>query len=172
MIFNILNNKTAWKLIALFSYSPGAGFTREEIKNLLNWNNSTLDRAIEKLFFYKILKKERRVIKFNFNNNNILNLFEEEKQRLNYPSFELFLLLNDFIRYCENETCDIYLFGSHAKKTASVNSDIDIAVYCNKDFILAIEKIYDEYNKKIQIHNIIKNTKLDKEVKKHGVKLI
>lgn len=171
MIFNILNNKSTWKLLALFSYSPGAGFTREEIKKILNWNNLTLDRALEKLFFYKILKKENRFIKFNLE-KNILNIFEEEKERLNYPKLELFLILNDFVRYCENKNCDVYLFGSHAKKTASINSDIDIGVYCDEDYIEVMEKIKDEYNKKIQIHNISKGSKLDKEVKKHGVKLV
>lgn len=171
MIFNILNNKTNWKLLALYSYSPGAGFTREEIKKILKWNNLTLDRALDKLLYYDILRKEKRVIKLNLE-KNILNIFEEEKKRLNYPTLELFLILNDFIRYSETKKSDMYLFGSHAKKTASIHSDIDIAVYCEEDFIEAIERIEDEYGRKVQIHNIIKGSKLDKEVKKHGVKLV
>jgi predicted nucleotidyltransferase len=171
MIFNILNNKSTWKLLALYSYSPGSGFTREDIKKILKWNNTTLDKALEKLFFYDILKKEKRIIKYNFE-SGILDLFEKEKKRLNYPSFELFLILNDFIKFCESHKADMFLFGSHAKKTASINSDIDIAVYSNFDYLEAVEKILDDYNKKIQVHNIINGSKLDKEVKKHGVKLV
>lgn len=173
MLFNILNNKSIWKLLVLFSYSPGAGFTRKEFQNILKWNNLTLDRTLNKLIFYKILIKQKRVFKFNFeNNSHILQIIDYEKKKLNYPSFELFLILHDFIRYCENNIGEMYLFGSYAKKTASVNSDIDIAIYSSADLTYAIEKISDKYSKKIQIHNIIPKSELDKEVKKHGIKLI
>jgi predicted nucleotidyltransferase len=179
MIINILNNKSVWKLLALISYSPGSGYTRQEILRLLKWNNLSLDRTLKKLEFYKIIEKEKRIIKINFSNeesNSLLDIIEKDKKKLNYPSFELFLILNEFLRLIENKNIDfIYLFGSHAKKIASVKSDIDIAIFSDKkiNLIEAKDKILQEFNKEIQLHlfKINEKGKLIDDILKNGVKI-
>ena len=177
---NVLNNKSIWRLLALVSYSPGAGYTRKEIMELLKWNNLSLDRSLKKLEFYKIIKRERRVIKLNFGNKEtgrLLEMIEEDKRKLNHPSFELFLVLTEFLRLIEEDNIDsVYLFGSHAKKTASISSDIDIAVFSDKklNLIEAKERILQSLEKKIQVHYFKtgEKGKLVNEIIKHGVKIL
>jgi len=180
MIVNILNNKSVWKFLALASYSPGAGYTRKEIIKLLNWNNLSLDRTLRKLLFYKIIKKQGRIIKLNFEKHKtevLLNIIEEEKKKLNYPCFEIFLVLVEFLRLIERNDIDsVYLFGSHAKKTASVDSDIDIAVFSGKkvNLIKAKDKILQEFDKGIQLHYFKhgEKNKLVDEILKHGIRIL
>lgn len=179
MITNIINNKSVWKLLALISYSPGAGYTRKEILELLNWNNLTLDRAVKKIEFYNIINRDKRIIRLNFENadtSKLLEIIEYEKKKMNFPSFELFIILKDFLRLIESKNIkNIYLFGSHAKKTASINSDIDVAIFSNKkiNLIEAKQVISDQYGKEIQLHYFKPNekNKIIEEVIKHGIKL-
>jgi predicted nucleotidyltransferase len=96
---------------------------------------------------------------------------------LNFPSFELFEVLVEVVRLIEAKPVDeIYLFGSHAKKTASVASDIDIAVFADKkvNLIEAKDRIQQEFGKELQIHyfKTVEKGKLVDDIKKHGVKLI
>jgi predicted nucleotidyltransferase len=180
MIINILNNKSTWKFLALTSYSPGSGYSRKEILKLLNWNNLSLDRTIKKLQFYKIIKKEKRTIKLNFETKEttaLLEIIEKDKKKLNFPQFDLFIILTEFLRLAEKyEIDEVYLFGSHAKKTASKNSDIDLAVFSEKkiNLIQIKDKIMNEFDKDVQIHYFKKEEKgkLIEEIKKNGVKLI
>ena len=180
MIINILNNKSVWKFLALASYSPGAGYTRKEIIKVLRWNNLSLDRTLQKLLFYKIAIKEGRIIKLNFVSDDtkmLLDIIEHEKKKLNYPSFELFIILIEFLKLVENYKIDeIYLFGSHAKKTASVSSDIDIAVFSDEkiNLISAKDTILQDIGKDIQIHyfKTKEKSKLVDEVLKHGVRML
>jgi len=179
MIFNILNNKSIWKFLALASYSPGAGYYRGEIMELLKWNNVSLDRTLAKLEFYRIIKKEGRKIRLNFENketNILLQIVEDEKRRMNYPSFELFLVLTEFLRFIEGRDIDsVYLFGSHAKKTASAGSDIDIAVFslAKINLVEAKDTVAEELGKEIQLHYFGNSDKgkLVDEIKKHGIKI-
>ncbi|MCX6707265.1 MAG: nucleotidyltransferase domain-containing protein [Candidatus Woesearchaeota archaeon] len=180
MITAILNNKSAWKLLALMSYSPGAGYTRKEILDLLRWNNLSLDRALRKLEFFKIIKKENRSIKFDFGSEDakiLLEIIENDKKRLNHPPFELFLALGEFLRLAEGKRIDkMFLFGSYAKKTASAGSDIDIAVFSQEkvDLIEAQDKMMQEQGKKMQVHYFKagEKGKLVDEILKHGVRLV
>ncbi|MDP2750300.1 MAG: nucleotidyltransferase domain-containing protein [Nanoarchaeota archaeon] len=180
MIVDILNNKSVGKLLILLSYSPGAGYSRGEIMKLMKWNNLSLDRTLKKLEFHKVITKDGRTIKLNFaseETKKLMELIEYDKKKLNFPSFEIFIVLVEFVRLAEgNKIEEIYLFGSHAKKTASVNSDIDIAVFSKEkiNLIEAKDAISEEFGKEIQLHyfKIGEKSKLVDEVKKHGVRLI
>ena len=184
MIANILNNKSVWKFLLLASYSPGSGYTRGELLKLTNWNNLSLDRVLKKLVFYNIIKKEGRIIKLNFEDSKtevIMDLIEQEKRKLNYPSYELFLIMTEFLRLVENKQISaIYLFGSWAKKTASKSSDIDLAIF-SKDKLNLIEvqdKIEQRFDVKLQLHyfkeEIFENRKnpLIQNILKEGVRLV
>lgn len=180
MIINILNNKSTWRLLALMSYSPGSGYYRHELKKLLVWNNVSLDRTIDKLLFYSILIKERRVIKLNFENPEtelLLEIIKQDKKKMNFPTFELLIILTDFLSLIENkrEIEGVYLFGSQAKKTAHLKSDIDIAVFSNTtvNLIEAKDKILQDYDKNIELHYFKKTEKgpLVTEILKTGIKI-
>lgn len=182
MIFNILNNKSVWKLLLLLSYSPGAGYTREELLNLLNWNNLSLDRSLKKLLFYHVITKNKRLIKLNFNNsqtNSLLELVDSEKKRLNQPNFELFVSLINIVAVLEkHKLSKAYLFGSYAKKIASKNSDIDIAVISKEKLsISTIQEKLQLVEEKVQTHFFLENDfkkdiPLVKEILKDGIELL
>lgn len=180
MIIDILNNKSVGKLLILLSYSPGAGYSRGEILDLMKWNNLSLDRTLKKLEFHKVIIKDGRTIKLNFaseETKKLMEIIEYDKKKLNFPSFEIFTVLVEFVRLAEGRKIDeIYLFGSHAKKTASVNSDIDIAVF-SKEKVNLIEvkaAINEEFGREIQLHYFKtgEKGKLVDEARKHGVSLV
>lgn len=183
MISSILNNKTVWYFLILASYSAGSGYTRKEIKELTKLDNLSIDNILKKLLFNKIILKDKRIIKLNFNNSEtqqILEIINQEKKRLNHPAYELFMILTEFIHLIESYDIDmIYLFGSHAKKTASQNSDIDLAVFSSKniDLINTEEKIETKFDKELQIHyfkteQIKSKDKIIANILKDGVKII
>lgn len=71
----------------------------------------------------------------------------------------------------------VILFGSYAKKTANKNSDIDFIIDTRETLIgfrlySLITKIEEVFNKPIDAFEkseIIKNSKIDLEIKKTGV---
>jgi predicted nucleotidyltransferase len=181
MISNILNNKSVWKVLLLFSYGRGVGYTRGKFKELTKLQNKSLDKVIRILDFYDLIIKKKRIIKLNLRNkftDEIMNLIEKEKEKLNYPNYNLYLILNEIIRVLETKKKinEIYLFGSHAKKIASKNSDIDIAVITenlNLDLTTEQEKLEEKLNFKIQFHiHKFSNNLLSEEIKLSGIKLI
>ena len=180
MIINILSNKSVWKFLVLLSYSPGAGYTRKEVLELLKWNNLSLDRTIKKLLFYKVIIKQGRLIKLNFaseETQKLLEIINEDKKKLNFPSFELFVILAEFLRLIEPyDLSEVYLFGSQAKKTATVSSDIDLAIFSEQkvNLIEAKDSIMQGFNKEIQLHYFqpVEKNKITEEIKKHGVNLL
>lgn len=185
MISNILTNKSIWKILILYSYGEGAGYNWSDLKEHTKLHIASLKNALELLILYKILKKNNRIYKLNLENQetqDLMKIINNEKSRLNLPNFELYLRLNSFMDEIQlsknrNKIKEIYLFGSHAKKKASVNSDIDIAIVSddlNLNFSKEIIKLEESFDVEFQVIILDKlsNDKLSDEIKKHGVKLI
>ena len=183
MIPSILNNKTVWYFLILASYSPGSGYSRKEIKDITKLDNASLDKVLRKLIFHKIIKKEKRIIKMNFDNPEtgmILDLLEQIKKKLNHPTYDLLLIITEFLHFIEFAEIDsIYLFGSHAKKTTSPNSDIDIAIFSDEklNLIKEEEKIEEKFGKELQLHyfkteELKHRNKLIENILKDGVKIL
>ena len=71
----------------------------------------------------------------------------------------------------------VILFGSYAKKTANKNSDIDLIIDSKESLMgfklySLITKIEETFNKHIDAFEkseIIKNSKIDKEIKETGI---
>ena len=69
------------------------------------------------------------------------------------------------------------LFGSYAKKTPNKHSDIDILIDSNGKvkglkFFAIIDMIREKFNKDVDViekAEIVKNSKIDKEISKTGV---
>jgi len=181
MISTILTNKSIWKVLILFSYAPGAGYRWSDLKQHTALQIKSLKLALEILEFHKILKKEKMIYQIDFStklSNSILNIIEDEKKRLNYPNYNLFIALNTMMELLQKrkEINKIYLFGSHAKKKASINSDIDIAIITdniNLDFTKELIELEEKHGYKFEFHtHQFGNDLLSKEIKTHGVKIV
>lgn len=143
---------------------------------------NSISNAIENLLFYKIIKKENKVIKLNLENEetqDLMKLVDNERKRLNFLSYEIHIALIVFLSKLEeyNDINEVYLFGSHAKKTASKNSDIDIAIITdnvNMNLTKVQIELEDKYGYKFQFVTLKKlgNDALSLEIKKHGVRLV
>lgn len=173
MITNILNDKVTYKVLLFISYLPGRGYKYNELKSILNMNNSSLYKILHKLEFYNIITKDK-FIKMNFNNtltNQILELIDLDKKRFNNLGFMPTLLLIDFLSNIDkiDNISQVILFGSYAKKTNTINSDIDIAIISKEkiDLFEIAYKLEENYNIKIELHNF-----LDKDFKENSNKLI
>ena len=72
---------------------------------------------------------------------------------------------------------NVILFGSYAKNTATKNSDLDLIIDYNQELMgfklfSLITKIEETFNKNVDAFEkceIIKNSKIDKEIQETGV---
>lgn len=189
MISMSLGRKSNIKILYLFSEIPGKSLTRKEIQKLTKLANNPLNNSLNFLVRSKILIKEKRAYRLNFENkevNQIIELLKTEKKNLRNLSLDIWLILFDLTtKLIEKiEIKNIYLFGSYAKLIAHPKSDIDIAIILKKRRVkvdIIIEKIISEienkFNKKIQIHifeerEFNKKNKLVKEILKDGIKIV
>jgi len=189
MISTSLGRKSNIKILYLFSEVPGKSLTRKEIQKLTKLANNPLNNSLGFLVRSKILIKEKRFYRLNFENkevSQIIELFGKEKKKLRNLSFDVWLILFELIaKLIEKiEIKNIYLFGSYAKLISHSKSDIDIAIILKKRIIkidVIIEriasKIEDKFNKKIQIHifeekEFNKKGKLVRDILRDGIKII
>ena len=185
MISNILTNKSIWRILILYSYGEGAGYNWSDLKEHTKLHIASLKNALDILIMYSILKKNNRIYKLNLENQetqDLMKLINNEKSRLNLPTFDLYLKLNFFMNEIQmsknrNKVKEVYLFGSHAKKKASINSDIDIAIISddlNLSFTKEIFKLEESLGVEFQVIvlNKLGKDNLSEEIKKHGIKLV
>ncbi len=179
----------------IYNESPGAGFTRQDLKRFTMLGNKALSFAIKRLMDFNILKKSKEnkslaVYKLNHGNkylNDILSLLEKERSDLNYIPYEFGIIIRELLRKAIEEINPIkaYLFGSVAKKTYRKDSDIDIALIIDKkdpskDLLIdeISEKLSNKYNRKIQCFIFTKKQFEDKkdalikDILKQGIRLI
>jgi predicted nucleotidyltransferase len=141
MYENFLGNKTAWKILRVLSEAPGRGTTRSEIKEITKAGNFALSESLKSLVTYKILLKKKlgkkEIYWLNTANpvvQEIIKLFEMERTELKnlQPSKVIFLakILDVIVEKISPES--VILFGSHAKGTATEESDFDLCVIVRK----------------------------------------
>lgn len=181
-MISYLFNKDVFKILSLFSISPGSRFKRNEIKEKTKLYNINLDLALNRLINLGLLKKDKNLYQINFENEikkEILDLIIKEYKRIREIPFRVYLLLIDFLEeISKNKEIEAYLFGSYAKLIYKENSDIDIAVINGKVNVKFINKLEKKYGSKIEVHyfkkdEFYKNKKdpLIKEIIKNGIKL-
>ena len=177
-----------FKIITLFSISPGSKHNRKDIQEKIRLYNVPLDKALKRLINSKILKRESNYYSINFEeeySKKFIDICSSEYRLLKEIPLDVYFLLVDMINYFSRmKGREIYLFGSYSKLIYKDNSDVDIAViYSNlinkkpiNGFVLKIEKNYD---KNIEIHyfekkDFYKNKKdpLIKNIIKDGVRLM
>ncbi len=182
MILTLLNDKIVWRIILLISYSKGRGYKFSELKNALELNNSSLYKALTKLEFYKIIKKEKTIYKIDFNNplsEKLFDIVDFDKKKFNNLDQKALEIVFDFLSNIDQNTniINVILFGSYVKKTNTINSDIDIAIISKKsiDLFDISYQIEEKYHKKLELHYFLENefknskSKLIEEIKRDGI---
>jgi len=185
-MISLLFDKDMFKILTVFSLSPGSKFRRKEFKEKTKLNNIPLDNALSKLNKINILKKEKRLYSINFENINIKSILEIISKQYKYLKeipLNVYFLLIDLISEIKLIKAEIYLFGSYSKLIYKENSDIDIALLDNnleKETINKfIKKLEKKYNKNIELHIFNKtefyknkNDPLVKDIIKNGIRLL
>lgn len=185
-MISLIFNKDIFKILAIFSVSPGSRFKRNELKEKTKLNNVPLDNALAKLLKTNLLKKEKTLISINFENQTVkplLEIISKQYKSLKEIPLNIYFLLMDIIDSIALIKAEVYLFGSYSKLIYNENSDVDIALVItsiNEDIINKIvNKLEKKYDKKIELHifdkqKFYKNKKdpLIKDIVKNGVRLI
>ena len=61
MLLNIaLGNKSAWRVLSLYGQTPGAGFTRQNLKEYTKLGNRALSFILKRLVAFSILTKTKK----------------------------------------------------------------------------------------------------------------
>ena len=156
-----------FKILSLFSVSPGSGFKRNFIKDTTTLNNVPLDKALCKLLRSEILKSDKKVYRINFENDNSKKILEivtkQHKEMKDLPLNVYFLLIDLADSLSTIKKIEVYLFGSYSKLIYKEKSDIDIAVlvpenYDINSFNKIIKKLEKNYGKNIELHDFIKDS--------------
>jgi len=178
----------AFKIIALFSLSPGSRLKRKEIQEKTKLNNVPLDKALSRLVSSNIIKKENNLFSINFESNEAEKIMEiavsQFKQMKSLP-FDVYLLLLDVVYEISSmKELGAWLFGSYSKLVYNEKSDIDLAFLTGESFnknsvIKILRKLENKYNKKLESHffpkkEFYKNKKdpLVKEILQNGIKIL
>lgn len=166
-----LGTRSAWKILLLMSESPGKMLTRKEIQEHTKIGNKALVKFLLILEKFDILQTSKtgrkHFYKLNMQNiftKSIVELIKVEQKQLNAVYFSHLFVLREFIYELTNfdfaNIKKVVLFGSVAKHTAQVDSDIDITIISAKkippgeqllhtDLVDRLEK---RFGKEIQIH--------------------
>ena len=187
----ILGYKSSWRILELLFETPRKMVSRMELFKHTLLGNAPLSEGLQRLTASSILIKEKKGKKesysLNMGNENVLllrELWEKERKNLHYLDYDIKIIISEFLRQIDFFGIEnILLFGSHARGTASVNSDIDIAVIFKEKVVGEIEitritkLIKEKFGKEIQMHYFVEKNfpgkdKLAKEIKREGISLL
>lgn len=148
LLESILGKKNNIKIIRTLVLRKDWQYNITELSRDININKGVLSRLIEELEKENIIKVSRKgkIKLFSINKENlfikdiIIPLFDKENNFVNY-------LLKDFINTFK-DTESIILYGSYAKGTAILSSDIDILVISNKNIEKEVEDFKEDFLKK------------------------
>jgi len=191
-----LGTRTSWKILFVICEAPGKGITRREIQQQTRIGNKVLVKFLILLEKFDVIisNKVGRNYTYKLNMSNpfsekIKELIELERKHLNAPDFATTNILREFTYELTNINLPnlkkIILFGSHAKRTHTTKSDIDVAIILsekNASDELIITDVINSLNKRfkqeIQPHYFTekefaqKKTKLVQEILKDGIQLL
>lgn len=181
-------DKDSFKVLSVFSLSPGSRFKRNEIKDMTRLNNVPLDNALTRLLNCGILRVEKRLYQLNFEKDEtkkVMELISRQYKELRELPLNVFLLLSDLVDLLSTvRGVEVFLFGSYAKLVYKEKSDVDVAILMapeqkTPDLNKLTQKLEKIYGKRLQIHDFerdafYKNKKdpLVSEILRNGLKLI
>lgn len=183
-----LFSQDAFKLITVFSLSPGSRFKRKELKELTLLNNVPLDKALLRLVNSGLLVKNK-LYSLNIENEHsetLVRLCSREHTRLKRIPFKVYFMIIDLVFQASLfKGLELYLFGSYSKLVFSEKSDVDVAILTTQAenvkivFSKLALKLSRSYGPELQLHffgkkSFYRNKKdpLVSEIIKNGIKLI
>ena len=177
----------AYKVLSLFSLSPGSRFGRKEIKEKTLLNNRPLDVTLARLVNSGFLIRERRLYSLNFGNDDakrLVDVLGKEYRRMREIPFGIYMIVLDMEHAVSAYPgTEAWLFGSYAKLVYREGSDIDMAVLTRekyrKEIQRAASRIEKSYGKNIELHFLEKNgfysnkkDPLVKDILKNGIRIV
>lgn len=190
LIESLLGYKSTWRILSLLFETPRKPVSRSELFKFTKLGNAPLSRGLKRLARAELLVWQKRGNKdfYYVNESNryiqdLKRLWETEKKSLRNLPFSITLVLNEFLRGLNDSVTGIeqvILFGSQAKGTASIHSDIDLALIFEDDltpeiFITKIvKKLEKQFKLKIQTHYFTSlgfkaKNKLTEEIRRDGI---
>lgn len=159
--------QNAYKILSMFSLSPGSNFNRKEIKKATRLNNVPLDNALSSLASSGILKRKGILYSLDFEfhaTQVILSLISRERLKMKDLPLNVYLVMVDIASFFSAyRNVHAYLFGSYSKLIYTDKSDIDIAViageyFDKKSFQKRLERVEATYGKSVEVHYFDKST--------------
>ncbi len=194
MLEYVFGFKSSWRIFELFSEAPLKSLSKKEIRHHTKLGNQAINECLKRFEQTEICIKHKSGKKESYYLNlqneftkSILKIITNERTSLKGIPFEEVAVLAEFLRKTTEKTNfihSIFLFGSVAKGTAKINSDIDLAIITNKhntkqelSLNLVSDAITKQYGRKIQTHQFTisefekNNSSLLKEIKTDGIML-
>ncbi len=176
----------AFKILTLFSLSPGSRFRRRDIKEKTRLHNVPLDKALMRLLSSDILMREGNYYSVNFENpfsKKIIDILSSQYHRMKDLPLSVYFLLADIVYSLSAvKGLEVYLFGSYSKLIFRDDSDVDIAIVSEeklKKGELNVSRLEKTYGKVIEIHAFEKREfyrnkrdPLIKNILKDGIRLV
>ncbi len=178
----------AYKILSLFSLSPGSRFNRKEMKERTRLNNVPLDKALLRLLSSGVIVRQRNYYSVNFENpcsRTLIEMCSRQYRQLKEIPFDVYLLILDLVeKLSARRGIEAYLFGSYSKLVYTEKSDVDIAVLAadgleKGELAKEVGRLERIYRKKVEIHYFDragfyknKGDPMVRGVLKDGVKLI
>ena len=152
-------DKDCFKILSMFSVSPGSGFRRNQIKEKTLLNNVPLDKALTRLVRANVLRNDRNIHRINFESdysNNVLEIISKQHKEMKELPLNVYFLLIDFadsLSVLKRKKIEVYLFGSYSKLIYREKSDVDIAVLGLEDLD---NKMLLKFSKKLTLQDHLK----------------
>lgn len=192
LIEPILGYKSTWRILGLLFETPRKVVSRKELFEHTKLGNAPLSEGLQRLTAVNLLIKEKKGKKesyyLNLGNEKailLMGLWETERKDLRFLDYDIKTILSEITRQLVDTSGvkDLILFGSYARGTASVRSDIDLAVVFKEKVMNEIEitrmlmAIRERFEKEIQIHYFTEKTfddqdALAKDIKEEGISLL
>lgn len=166
-MIELIFDKDCFKILSLFSVSPGSGFRRTLIKDKTLLNNVPLDKALTRLVRANVLRNDRNVYRINFESEyskKVLEIVEKQHKEMKELPLNVYFLIIDLVdslSVMKRKKIEVYLFGSYSKLVYREKSDVDIAVLGpedmgNKTLLKISNKLEDKYGKHVEVHDFVK----------------
>lgn len=188
----ILGYKSTWRILELLLETPRKAVSRKELFAHTLLGNAPLSEGLKRLTAAALIIKDKKRKKesyfMNLGNETVQllqRLWEKERNDLRYLDYNTKIILSEITRQLANmaDIEDLILFGSHAKGTASVRSDIDLAVIFKErvnmelEMTKIVQSLKEKFDKEIQLHyftkkNFTEKEELATEIKQEGLSLL
>ncbi len=177
-----------FKILTLFSLSPGSSWSRKDIQEKVKLHNVPLDKALAQLLNAGILQKGKKYYSLHWelqSTKEIIGLCQKQYKHLRELPLPVYNCLVDVLYYLSPfKKIELFLFGSYSQLIYTEKSDIDLALIHSgainqqriRKIVSNMEKIY---GRKVDLHffekeKFYKHTKdpLIQGILKDGVRLL